>query len=831
MKSLKILSCLTLVILLCACKTAAVRSQAEPVTEDFAKAWRFARGDFPEAKATAFDDGDWATVRLPHDWAIAGPFSEAHNARTGGLPVHGTAWYRKHFTAGPELAGKRVAVLFDGVMNNSSVYLNGALIGERPFGYIGFEVDLTPHLRIGQENVLSVRVAPEDLASRWYPGAGIYRNVHLRVDDPVHVPLWGTCVTTPGITDDNAAVRIATTVRNDHQQPAEVTIETLVTEASGAVVATNRQQTTVAATAENVIDVSLDINKPVRWRLEQPHLYTALTRLYHNGKLVDEYESRFGVRTIAFSPTEGFQLNGKRVQLRGVCMHHDLGPLGAAVNRRAAQRQLEIMQRMGVNAIRTSHNPPSPEVLELCDRMGIVVIDEAFDEWKIPKVVNGYNKYFDEWHERDLRDMIRRDRNHPSVIMWSIGNEIIEQREKDGWRVAKMLNDICHDEDPSRPTTAGFNNYAGAFKNKLAYQVDIVGLNYKPYEYDNTIADNPEMILYGSETSSQTSSRGVYHLPIVPEFARATGQVSGYDVVVGPPWAYPPDVEFDVQEQNPSLLGEFMWTGFDYLGEPTPYGGRDNSTNGYWNDDWPSHSSYFAPVDLVGLPKDRFYLYQSQWTDAPMIHLLPHWNWTGKEGESIPVFAYTNADAAELFLNGKSLGKKVKGVDLTYIPAEFRGFPRGSYASRYRLSWEVPYRAGALKVVAYRNGAIVAEDEVHTAGPPAAIRLEADRSELSATGDDLSFVTVSIVDAAGNLCPREGSRIDFSVTGEGSLEAVGNGDATSLEGFQQKHVQAFSGRCVAIVRGGELPGGITLTARAKGLQPATLELRVVPPGQ
>ncbi|MDO6518795.1 beta-galactosidase GalB [Zobellia uliginosa] len=784
----------------------------------FNKDWRFQKGDPAGAEKSSFNDASWRQLDLPHDWAIEGPFDKRYNARTGGLPVHGTAWYRKHFTIDKKYAGQQIAVAFDGIMNNSRVYINGAFVGERPFGYMGFEVDLTPYIKFGEENVISIRVAPEDLASRWYSGAGIYRNTYLKINSPVHVPQWGTYITTPEVSDQKAIVKIETTVKNAVDKKATVTMTTTILDAHKKEVASNSQKIKLDKSSEQVVIEEIAVNSPTRWDIEHPYLYEVVTQIKKGNTLIDEYHSTLGIRTISFDAKKGFFLNEKPVELNGVCMHHDLGPLGAAVNYRATERQMQIMQSMGVNALRTSHNPPSPEMLEVCDKLGIVVIDEAFDEWKIPKVINGYNKFFDEWHERDLRDMIKRDRNHPSIIMWSIGNEIIEQREKDGWKVAKMLNDICHDEDHTRPTTAGFNNYGGAFKNKLAYQVDIVGLNYKPYDYAATIKENPDMILYGSETSSQTSSRGTYHLPITYEHQKETHQVSSYDVTVGPPWAYPPDVEFDVQAENPSFLGEFMWTGFDYLGEPTPYGGRDNSTDGYWNADWPVHASYFAPVDLCGFPKDRYYLYQSQWTTEPMVHVLPHWNWEGKEGQEIPVFAYTNCDEVELIVNGKSMGKKVKGVDTTDIPAEFRGFEKGMYTSKYRLSWNVPYQPGSLKVIGYKNGKAVAEKIIKTAKKASNIRLTPDRKEITADGKDLSFIEVDITDADGNLAPLADNQVHFSVEGAGSLVAVGNGNPASLESFQDTKIKAFNGKCLLVVKSTKAAGKITISATSKGLE-------------
>lgn len=812
------ISLLPILLFSCAMEKAAPSAQEGAFQDE----WLFQKGDPVDGSSMALMDEDWRKVNIPHDWAIEGPFDSKYNARTGGLPVHGVAWYRKHFTISEEEANQHVTVFFDGVMNNSTIYLNGEKVGERPFGYMGFEVDLTAHLRPGEDNVLAVRVAPEDLASRWYSGAGIYRNVRLKIEHPVHVPEWGTYITTPEVGAENARVAVETSVRNTRIEDEVVTLRSLIKDPNGKEVAAMEKEITASSGQEIRINFDLSVDNPLLWGIGTPNLYGLTTEVVAGGQTVDVHQSTFGIRTIEFDAVDGFMLNGKPVEMQGVCMHHDLGPLGAAVNYRATERQMEIMQSMGVNALRTSHNPPSPEVLEVCDRLGIVVLDEAFDEWGIGKVPNGYNKAFDEWHERDLRDMIKRDRNHPSVIMWSIGNEILEQRGDEGYKVAQMLSDICHDEDPTRPTTAGFNYWPGPYKNGMAAAVDIVGINYKPWQYDNIVSLMPEgTIFYGSETSSMTSSRGVYHLPIEHDFQRETGHVSSYDVVTGPFWAYPPDIEFDAQERHPDFLGEFIWTGFDYLGEPTPYGGRDNSTNGYWNDDWPSKSSYFAPVDLSGHKKDRYYLYQSQWTEEPMVHVLPHWNWEGMEGEEIPVYAYTNAEEVELFVNGQSYGKKVKGKDLTVIPVEFRGYEKGTYASKYRLNWSVPYTPGSLKVVAYKDGKPVAEKEIMTAGVAVGIKLEADRSTISADGEDISFITATVVDKDGNPCPMADNTITFDVSGAGKLEAVSNGDQRSVELFQTNKRKAFSGKCLLIVRSGDSGGTIKVNANSPGLSAAT----------
>ncbi|MEO1451294.1 MAG: glycoside hydrolase family 2 TIM barrel-domain containing protein, partial [Bacteroidota bacterium] len=553
--------------------------------------------------------------------------------------------------------------------------------------------------------------------------------------------------------DVKAVIQQETEVVNKSNAEKTITVRQSYLAPDGKEVATAEEDVKVAAKSQKTVGQFTNLANPMRWDMDSPHLYKAVTTLVVDGKVLDTYESRFGIRTISYD-VDGFYLNGRKVRFQGVCLHHDNGALGAAVYRRADQRKLEIMKEMGVNAIRTSHNPPSREFLELCDEMGLLVQDEAFDVWKLEKVPNGYNKFFDEWGETDLKDMLRRDRNHPSIVMWSIGNEIIEQRDahRDGWEAAKRLHDFVKEVDKTRPTSAGFNYYPGPYDNNMVQQIDIIGMNYKPLRYGEVREKYPQMPLFGSETSSCTSSRGVYHLPIEKYKTHPSLQVTSYDLI-GPPWAYPPDIEFHFLEKNPHSMGEFIWTGFDYLGEPTPYGGRDNNTDGYWNADWPSRSSYFGAADLCGFPKDRYFLYQSQWTSEPMIHLLPHWNWAGMEGQNIPVYCYTNCDEAELFVNGKSMGRRVKGKDLTNIKVKFFRYESDNFDSPYRLSWEVPYEAGEIKVVGYKNGKKTVEKAIQTAGKPYQISLAVDREEISADGRDLAYVTVRILDKAGNLCP------------------------------------------------------------------------------
>lgn len=809
-------------ILLCSATASAAHR------ESFNADWRFHKGAAERAELPNFDDDGWRKLRLPHDWAIEGPFDKKYNARCGGLPFHGTGWYRKSF-ATPDLSrGERVAIHFDGAMYDAHVWVNGNFVGNRPFGYIGFEFDVTEHLhRDGQQNVIALRLQPEDLSSRWYPGAGLYRNTWLYVRPSVHVPLWGVAITTPSVTNQMASVAVSTDVKNSRAKDVTLTVRQTVLSPSGDKVATNDAPLKIGGEADETVQQRLAVASPQRWDVNSPALYQLRTEILQGEKVLDSETNTFGIRTLEFGPEFGFKINGKQLLLNGVCMHHDLGPLGAAVNRRATERQLQIMQSMGVNAIRTAHNPPSPELIELCDQMGLLVIDEAFDCWRKPKTPNGYNKFFDQWHEQDLRDMIRRDRNSPAVILWSIGNEILEQGTKDGWKLARQLTEICHHQDPSRLVTAGFNYYPASYNNKLAHEVDVVGLNYKPMFYPEAIERQPGFVLYGSETSSCTSSRGVYHLPIQAYQTHPSKQVTSYDLI-GPKWAYPPDVEFQQLRRNPSVFGEFVWTGFDYLGEPTPYGGRDNSTNGYWNDDWPARSSYFGTVDLAGLPKDRFYLYQSQWTDKPMAHLLPHWNWADSGAKEIPVYCYTNGDEAELFLNGKSLGRLKKGQDTTPVKVDCYNWPGGDMQSPYRLRWNVPFQPGELRVVAYRDGKRIAEDRVATAGEPAAIELEVDRQTITG-GDDLAFVTVSVIDSQGNVCPRADHRIEFQTSSGGRVVAVGNGDPTSTDPFRAVWRKAFSGKCVAIV--GSDAGSMEsfqLTATSPDLEQASIDINVRP---
>ena len=787
----------------------------------FDTGWRFQKGESPAAATPAFDDAGWRVLDLPHDWAIEGPFDPAISPHQGSLPFFGVAWYRKRFDAPESARGRYYSLEIDGAMSNATVYLNGQELGGRPYGYIGFAVDLTPHLRFGAQNVLAVRLAPEPESSRWYPGAGLYRHVWIEATGPVHVERWGTYVTTPAATEVGTTVAVRTELRNRETDAARVALETVILDPDGREVGRTNASPTVPAGATAAALIRITVLRPRLWDVERPQLYRVISTVRRGDAVLDRYETAFGIRAIEYGPDKGFLLNGRRVPLRGVCNHHDLGALGTAVNRRAIERQLEILKRMGANAIRTSHNPPAPELLEAADRMGFLVMDEAFDMWGRTKVKNGHGKYFAEWGERDLRDMIRRDRNHPSVVMWSIGNEILEQAEADGWKVAKRLTDICHEEDPTRPVTAGFNQAENAIKNRLADQVDIPGFNYGARQYARILAEHPGWTIVGAETASCVSSRGVYHLPIEKYEKHPSLQLTGYDVIA-PPWAYCPDVEFAGLEASPQVLGEFVWTGFDYLGEPTPDFAWDQPRD---ERDWPARSSYFGIVDLAGFPKDRYYLYQSQWTTKPMVHVLPHWNWAGLEGQPIPVMVYTNAEEVELFLNGRSLGRKKKGEPYV-IPVGKKISEDLRFTTKYRIVWEVPYAPGTLTAVAFAGGRTVASTEVRTAGAPARVVLVPDRTTLHADGEDLSFVTVRIEDAEGNLVPGADNLVRFAVEGAGRVAAVDNGNAASLEPFQAKERKAFAGLALLVVRSNRgVSGSIRVQATSEGLAAAEAVLK------
>lgn len=817
-----------------------VAAPARPSGDEPGRAVSFVRADF--------DDSGWRRLDLPHDWGIEGPFMQDRPGDTGKLPWHGVGWYRKALPISAADQGRRIYLDIDGAMAYSAVWLNGRFVGGWPYGYSSYRLDLTPYVTFGGPNVLAVRLDNPDDSSRWYPGSGLYRNVWLVKTAPVHVAQWGVHVTTPIVSAEEAVVKVNVQLDNRSGARVSVALTTTIHELG----ADDRLAEKPVATSEPItLDMDparddqamrthlLRVHQPRLWDLAAPHRYVAVTTVEQGGRVVDRVETRFGIRTIRYDASEGFFLNGRKVQFQGVCMHHDLGALGAAINTRAIERQIEILQSMGCNAIRTSHNPPAPELLEACDRLGMLVMDEAFDAWRRgkkqvegsteadgPMRFHDYGRIFDDWHERDTRALVRRDRNHPSVVMWSIGNEVIELHFNDGWRLAARLAGIVREEDRTRPTAIGSNSRTAPF---FGFQtaVDLIGFNYKPDLYGPFHAAHPDIPVWGSETSSCVSSRGEYFFPVSEDRAegRADFQVSSYDLYA-PPWAFPPDVEFKGIDENPHVFGEFVWTGFDYLGEPTPYNADVTNLLNYSDPAQreraqqelaelgrirvPSRSSYFGIIDLAGFPKDRFYLYQARWRpDLPMAHILPHWNWPGREGQVTPVHVYTSGDEAELFVNGESQGRKKRG------PLE------------YRFRWDdVVYQPGEVKVMAWKNGQPWAESVMRTAGPADRLLASADRTEIRADGRDLSFVTITVADADGLLVPRSKPPITFSVDGPGEVVAVDNGDATSFEPFQASERSAYNGLALAIVRARKgAAGAITLHATSPGLQPAKVVLR------
>lgn len=813
--------------------------QAQVRTEQtFEKGWKFTRDDKAEFAQPGFNDSKWQSVTVPHDWAIYGPFSinndkqemaitqdgqkEAleHAGRTGGLPFVGTGWYRLNFDAPSFAKGKKATLVFDGAMSNARVYVNGKEAGFWPYGYNSFHLDATPFLKAGEKNELAVRLENMPESSRWYPGAGLYRNVHLVVTDEAHVPTWGTQVTTPVIQDKFAKVNLKTKfVLPAGKKITDYTILTEIINQEGKKVSSDSRPGNELDDA--LFNQDFVLYNPSLWSPDSPALYTAVSKIYdRSDKLVDEYSTRFGVRNLEIIPDKGMFLNGKPLKFKGVCNHHDLGPLGGAVSEAAIRRQITILKEMGCNAIRTSHNMPAPELVKACDEMGMMVMAESFDEWKSAKMANGYHKVFDEWVEKDLVNMIHQFRNNPSIVMWCIGNEVPDQwNGNNGPKLSRMLQDICHREDPTRLVTQGMDAPDAVVNNNMAAVMDVAGFNYRPHKYAENYKKLPQQIILGSETASTVSSRGVYKFPVTRQAMKKYDDhtSSSYDVEhCG--WSNLPEDDFIWHDEKPWAIGEFVWTGFDYLGEPTPY-----------YTDWPSHSSLFGIVDLAYLPKDRYYLYRSHWNkEAETLHILPHWNWEGREGEVTPVFVYTNYPTAELFINGKSQGKRTKDMTVTVEnSADSVSIADFKRQKRYRLMWmDTKYEPGTVKVVAYNEkGEAVAEKEIHTAGKPDHIELVADRNEINADGKDLSFVTVRVVDKDGNLCPNADHLIKYNVKGAGTYRAGASGSTTSLEQFHLPQMKVFSGMMTAIVQSTDKPGEITLTATGKGLKSGKLVIK------
>lgn len=806
---------------------------------DFTTGWTFNLGDDESASAPDYDDSGWRKLNLPHDWAIEGDFSKDNPSGTGGgaLPG-GIGWYRKVFTVDKADLGKRLYIDFDGVYMNSTVYINGHKLGTRPYGYISFSYDLTPYINWDGKNVVAVRVDnAEQPNSRWYSGCGIYRNVWLTRVAPVHVAQWGTFVTAENVSENGALLKIHTKVQYDADstETTQVTLLSQLLDASGKVVGEATSDVELQAGTSKDIPQEITVANPQLWNLENPYLYKVKTVLSQNGQTVDTYYTNTGIRTFSFDVEKGFILNGKQVKINGVCMHHDLGCLGAAINTRAIERQLEILKEMGCNGIRCSHNPPAPELLDLCDRMGFIVMDETFDMWRKRKTAHDYSRYFDEWHERDLTDLVVRDRNHPSIFMWSIGNEVLEQWSdakadtlslaeanlilnfghsedmlaKEGEMsvnslLTKKLADMVRALDPTRPITSGCNEPNPNNHLFRSGALDIIGFNYH-HEWFAGVPENfPGKPFLVTESVSGLMTRGYYRMNsdsmyIWPKrwdipFFDESFSCSSYDNC-HVPWGSTHEETWRLVKNSDFISGQYIWTGFDYIGEPTPYG-------------WPARSSYFGIVDLAGFPKDVYYMYQSEWRpDKTVLHLFPHWNW--EPGQTIDLWAYyNNADEVELFINGKSQGVRSKGKDDLHV------------------CWRVTFEPGTVKAVSRKDGKVVAEQEIHTAGEPAQVRLTPDRASIHADGRDLSFVTVEILDKDGNLCPNADNEVTFDVQGDGFIAGVDNGSPISMERFKANHRKAFYGKCLVVIQNNGKSGNISLTATADGLEKDNVSITV-----
>ena len=791
-----------LALLTLALATSAITASAQRSTVNL-KTWQFSR-----------DSISYNAVTIPHDWAINGPFDKKwdlqfvaivqngetekteKSGRSGALPWIGRGFYKT--TVDLKKLPKTAILEFDGAMADPHVYINGKLAGHWAYGYNAFRVDAAPYLKKGK-NEISVSLNNREESSRWYPGGGLYRPVQLVTNaDAATINPWGCYFRTESIGDGKAEVSICTNINNVDKT---LSIENQLVDAAGKVVAQFKYGD---FDAQGNVVKKLTVDNAQLWSPETPYLYKLVTRLYRNNRLIDQTQQKVGIRTVRVAQYDGFQLNGVSRKIKGVCLHHDLGPLGAAVNKAALIRQIRTMKDMGCDAIRTAHNMPSTWQMEVCDSMGMMVMAESFDMWIYPKCKNGYALNFKEWADKDMENLVLNHRNHPSIVMWSIGNEIPEQWSEEGRDISKHLQDICHKFDPTRPVTQGMDQAESALKSGFAQVMDVPGFNYRVHKYDNNIKQLPKGFLLGSETASTVSSRGVYKFPVEASDSKtyADGQCSSYDVEYCP-WSNLPDDDWRMQDDRDYTIGEFVWTGYDYLGEPSPY-----------DEYWPSRSSYFGICDLAGLPKDRYYLYRSHWRkDDATRHVLPHWTFPGREGETTPVYCYTSWPSAELFVNGKSQGRIVKNAD--------------TRLDRYRLRWNnVKYEPGEIKVVAYDyDGTPKGEKIIRTAGAPARIVLKADRNSISSKGEDLSFVTVSVVDKDGNPCPTATNKMKFNVSGAAKFRAACNGDATSLVAFNSTEMPLFSGELVVVVEGLKR-GAATLSVSADGLTTATLPITV-----
>jgi len=789
---------------LLACSTESPRERTS-----FNTGWKFSLAGNDDSRKGDFDDSGWRLLDLPHDWSIEGEFSELNPASPGGgaLPG-GTGWYRKTFKIDPSKKEKLIYIEFDGIYRNSEVWINGNYLGKRPYGYSSFRYELTPYLIYGDEmNVLAVKVDnSQQPNSRWYSGSGIYRNVWLVSTGKIAVDHWGTFVTSHEVSPEAALVRISIRVKNRAGSQADVTLVSSLYDAGNKKVASSKSEVIKLADTVTIITQELKLEKPKLWSVDNPYLYRVVTEVISDGRVADRYETVTGIRSFIFDSKKGFFLNGKPLKILGVCNHHDLGCLGAAVSTRAIERQLEILKEMGCNGIRTSHNPPAPELLDLCDRMGFIVMDEAFDMWKIKKTDYDYHLDYDEWHKRDLEDMVLRDRNHPSVFIWSIGNEIMEQWDTSGSGIpmVRELAAIVRALDDTRPITSACNDPQPHNPIIAPGVLDLIGYNYRDTLYAGFPQAFPGGIFIGTETTSALATRGSYDMPsdIVRRWPARWDQpfkegnadltCSSYDNCSAP-WGSTHEHAWQLTKKYDYLSGMYIWTGFDYLGEPTPY----------W---WPARSSYFGIIDLAGFPKDAYYMYQSEWTDTPVLHIFPHWNWT--PGQVVDVWAYTNCDEVELLLNGNSLGRQKKT------------------AEKLHLVWRIDYEPGTITGVGYKDGVEIMRQEVKTAGEPAAILLTPDRPEINADGSDLSFITVTVVDKDGVPVPKADNLIKFSVEGKGTIAGVDNGCQTSMEPFKADFRKAFNGKCLLVVKAGAEAGSINVTATSDGLTTATAAIRV-----
>ena len=791
-----------LTLLTLALATSALTASAQRNTLNL-KTWQFSR-----------DSVNYKPVSIPHDWAINGPFDKKwdlqfvaieqngetekteKSGRSGALPWIGRGFYKT--TIDLKKLPKTAVLEFDGAMADPHVYINGKLAGHWAYGYNAFRVDAAPYLKKGK-NEISVSLNNREESSRWYPGGGLYRPVQLVTNaDAATINPWGCYFRTESIGNGKAEVSICTNINNVDKT---LSIENQLMDATGKVVAQFKYGD---FDAQGNVVKTLTVDNAQLWSPETPYLYKLVTRLYRNKKLIDQTQQKVGIRTVRVAQYDGFQLNGVSRKIKGVCLHHDLGPIGAAVNKAALIRQIRTMKDMGCDAIRTAHNMPSTWQMEVCDSMGMMVMAESFDMWIYPKCKNGYALNFKEWADKDIENLVLNHRNHPSIVMWSIGNEIPEQWSEEGRNISKHLQDLCHKFDPTRPVTQGMDRAEDALKSGFAQVMDVPGFNYRVHKYDNNIKQLPKGFLLGSETASTVSSRGVYKFPVEASDSKtyADGQCSSYDVEYCP-WSNLPDDDWRMQDDRDYTIGEFVWTGYDYLGEPSPY-----------DEYWPSRSSYFGICDLAGLPKDRYYLYRSHWRkDDATLHVLPHWTFPGREGETTPVYCYTSWPSAELFVNGKSQGRIVKNPN--------------TRLDRYRLRWNnVKYEPGEIKVVAYDyDGTAKGEKIIRTAGAPARIVLKADRNSISSKGEDLSFVTVSVVDKNGTPCPTATNNMKFNVSGAGKFRAACNGDATSLVAFNSTEMPLFSGELVVVVEGLR-HGTAMLSVSADGLPMATLPIEV-----